>query len=152
MKMPANPWLLGLHPLLTTKPAHHHSCSFVDQPLSLHILSYAQCNRAWFYLWQSFQTLKAAKKNTQSWNVKGFQDVEYWHHSYIWQISHDENANLEEPSNSTQNTWSQNGMKIYLEGKSLQEAVTCADVKSSTFRATLHMLLICCYWKRDVSF
>ena len=109
-------------------------------------------HRAWFYLWQSFQTLKAAKKNTQSWKVKGFQDVECWHHSYIWQTSHDANANLGEPSNSTENTWSQNWMKTYLEGNSLQEALTCTDVKSSTFRVTLHHLFICCYWKRDVSF
>lgn len=56
-----------------------------------------------------------------------------------------------EPSIYRENTWSQNWGKIYLEGNSLQEAVTCTDVKSSIFRMTLHILHIWCCWKRNVS-
>lgn len=35
---------------------------------------------------------------------------------------------------------------------SLQEAMTCTDIRSSLFRVVLHILLTYWHWKRDVSF
>lgn len=74
----AIPWLLGPHPLLTTKPACHRSHSFVGQPLSLHILSYAQrdtdpgfiCDSL-FRLWnQQKRTLNRGKsKASRMWSA-----------------------------------------------------------------------------------
>lgn len=92
-----------------------------------------------------------SSKDTQSWKVKGFQDMKCWHHSYIWQTSHSANANLREASNSTQYLVTELNEALF-RWKLSSEAVTHTAVKSSAFRIAAHVLVICCCWKRDVSF
>lgn len=87
--------------LALTTSFGHHWCSFVDPPLSLHILRYAECNTEPGVTCDSlFRLWKQQKKNTQSWKVKWFQDMECWQHIYIWQTFHDANANLENPASA----------------------------------------------------
>lgn len=137
--------------LALTTSFGHHRCSFVDPPLSLHILRYAEGNtEPWCYLWQSFQALKAAKKEhsvMESKMIPGHGVLTT--HLHLADIPRCK-CQPGEPSISTENTWSQNWGKIYLEGNSPREAVTCTDVKSSVFRVTLHIQQHQICRKRDV--
>lgn len=107
-------------------------------------------HRASCYLWQSFQALEAANKEHSVMESKMIPGpgvlTTQLHLADMPRCK----RQAGEPNISTENTWSQNWKKIYLEDNSLQEAVTCTDVKPSVFRVTLHILHIWCHWKRDV--